>query len=146
MNFKSLLLLASLASVWAATTVSSQTSIHLNDNNQNYSTQEQVQSSTVYISAATLSQPHILTVSVSKGDIEGVIELNGRVLRYITDKNTKIDLSSYLLRGRNKIEIRGNYNMGNASVKIELAAPQTQVAQQTTNNGKVNQIIILEVR
>ena len=146
MNFKYLLLLTSLASVLAATTGYSQTVIHPNDKNLNYSTQEQVQSSTISISAATLAQPHILTVSVSKGDMEGVIELNGKVLHYITDRDTRIDLSSHLLRGRNKLKIWGNYNTRNASVTVELAAPQTQVTQQTANNGRLNQIIILEVR
>ncbi len=145
-NLKNLLLLTSLASVLAATTVYSQTLIYLNDKNLNYSTQEQVQSSTISISAATLAQPHILTVSVSKGDMEGFIELNGKVLHYITDKDTRVDLSSHLLRGRNKLKIWGNYNFKNALVTVELSAPQTQVTQQTSNNGKLNQIIILEVR
>lgn len=146
MNFKYLLLLTSLASVLAATTVYSQTLINPNDKNLNYSIQEQVQSSTISISAATLAQPHILTVSVSKGDMEGVIELNGKVLHYITDRDTRIDLSPHLLRGRNKLKIWGNYNTRNASVTVELTAPQTQVSQQTSNNGRLNQIIILEVR
>ncbi len=146
MNIKRLLLLTSIASSVAATTAWSQPSMEFNGNKNNYSTQQQVQSSTISISAATLSQPHILIVSVSRGDIDGLIKLNGRVLQNIKNRNTRIDLSSYLSRGTNKIEIWGKYNIQNASVKVEFVAPQTQVNQQTSNNGRLNQIIILQVR
>ena len=146
MNIKHLLLLTSIASSLVATTAWSQTSMQFNNNKNSYSTQRQVQSSTISISAATLSQPHILIVSVSRGNIDGLIKLNGRVLQNIKDRNTRIDLSSYLSRGTNTIEILGKYNIKNASVKVELVAPQTQVSQQTSNNGSLNQTIILQVR
>ena len=136
--------MASFASVLAATMVLPQTLIH-GDNNKNYSKQEQVQSSTISIDVAGLGQPHILAVSIPRGYIDGEIELNGRVLRHLKDRDTRIDLSSRLLRGRNIIKISGTYNPEHASVTVELAGPQTQVTQQTAGNGILNQIIILKV-
>lgn len=125
--------------------VGSKTLIEL-DKNQNYSSQQQVQSSTISLPAVNLTQPHILTVSLSRGYIEGTIELNGRVLRYLQDRETRVDLSPHLLRGRNKLKVRGNYQPEQASVTVELAAPQNQVTQQMAGNGRLNQIIILEVQ
>lgn len=145
-NIKHLLLLTSLASSLVATTAWSQTFMDFKNNKNNYSTQQQVQSSTISISAATLSQPHILIVSVSRGDINGSIKLNGKVLHYLKSNNTSIDLSSHLSRGTNKIEIWGKYSIVNASARVELVAPQTQVTQETSNNGKLNQMIILQVQ
>ena len=150
MNIKSLVMVASFASVLAATMVLPQTLIHVN-NNMNYSKQEQVQSSnisssTISIDAADLEQPHILSVSIPRGYLEGKIELNGRVLSQLTDRDTRIDLSPHLSRGRNVIKISGTYNPERAKVTVELAGSQSQVTQQTAGNGKLNQIIILEVQ
>ncbi|MDJ0689337.1 MAG: hypothetical protein QNJ41_12585 [Xenococcaceae cyanobacterium MO_188.B32] len=145
MNLKSWVLVASLASVLGATRVGSQTLIERNKN-QDYSSQQQVQSSTISVPAVTLSQPHILTVSISRGYIDGTIELNGRVLHYLQDREIRVDLSPHLLRGRNTLKILGDYNPEQASVKVELAAPQSQVSQQMAGNGRLGQIIILEVQ
>ncbi len=60
------------AAVLAATMVGSQTLMELNKN---------------------LVQPHLLTVSISRGYIGGTIELNGRVLRYLQGRETRVDLS-----------------------------------------------------
>ena len=134
-----------MVSVLAATRVGSQTLIEL-DKNQNYSSSQQVQSSTVSISAVNLAQPHLLTVSISRGAIDGTIELNGRVLGYLQDRETRVDLSPHLLRGRNTLKIWGSYHPEQASVTVELAAPQNQVRQQMAGNGRLNQIIILSVQ
>ncbi len=152
MNIKSLVMVASFASVLAATMVLPQTLIQVNNNNS-YSQPEQVQSanissSTISIDAADLEQPHILSVSIPRGYLEGKIELNGRVLSQLTDRDrdTRIDLSPHLSRGRNVIKISGTYNPERAKVTVELAGSQSQVTQQTAGNGKLNQIIILEVQ
>ncbi len=146
MNIQSLVLVAPLASVLTATMVWPQTLIHLNHNNNNYSTPEQVSLSTISLDAAALQQPHILAVSISSGYIDGEIELNGRVLSHLQDRDTRIDLSPRLLRGRNIIKISGNYHPELAAVTVELAGPQTQIMNQTAGNGRLNQIIILQVQ
>ena len=145
MNIKSLILVTSFASVVAATTVLSQTLIQVN-NNKNYSKPEQVQSSTISIDAGDLGQPHILSVSIPSGYIDGEIELNGRVLSQLTDRDTRIDLAPHLSRGRNLLKISGTYKPERTTVTVELAGSQTQVTQQTAGNGRLNQIIILEVQ
>ncbi len=150
MNIKSLILVTSFASVVAATTVLSQTLIHVN-NNKNYSKPEQVQSSTISsstisIDAGDLGQPHILSVSIPSGYIDGEIELNDRVLSQLTDRDTRIDLAPHLSRGRNLLKISGTYKPERTRVTVELAGSQTQVTQQTAGNGRLNHIIILEVQ
>ena len=124
--------------------VGSQTLIERNQN-QNYASQPQVQSSTISIPAVTLSQPYLLTVSLSRGELDGVIELNGRVLQQLQDRETRVDLAPHLFRGRNTLQVWGNYHPHQASVRVELAAPQAQVTQQSSGNGQLSQTIILLV-
>ncbi len=80
-----------------------------------------MQSSTISIPAVTLSQPHLLTVSLSRGELDGVIELNGRVLQQLQGMRTRVDLAPHLFRGRNTLQVWGNYHPHQASVRVELA-------------------------
>ena len=145
MNKNTLIFVACSVSVLAATLVLPQTLINLKDDSNDFWENEQVQETTIDVNAANLRQPHILTISSSTRSLTGQIKLNGRVLKNITNRDIRINLSPHLRSGENTIEISGNYSPANSSVKVEFIGPNTQVNQQTGGSGKINQLLMIFV-
>ncbi len=100
----------------------------------------------VSLSAANLSQPHILKIETSATQLNGKIIVNGKVVKNLNDKTTEIDLSPYLSGGEHKVEISANYAPATSSIKVELNAPNSNVTQQTSGNGILNYQLSISVR
>ncbi|GFE68012.1 hypothetical protein [Chroococcus sp. FPU101] len=109
--------------------------------------QQQKQVTTYQIDAATLKRPCWLSVRASNfTSIQGRITLNRRVIHSLKNTNTRLDLARYLRVGKNTIAITGNYYPVDDSVMIEFDSQDIRLQQQTGGNGRLNQILILEVK
>ncbi|NMG07142.1 hypothetical protein DP117_09710 [Brasilonema sp. UFV-L1] len=105
------------------------------------------QKSSLQLSAANLSQPHILSINTSGAQMTGDITINGKVVKQISnDKNTKIDLSRYLSVGEHKVEVSARYNPPSSSVSVEMSGPGTNITQQNSGNGTLNYTMDVSVR
>jgi hypothetical protein len=105
------------------------------------------QKSSLQLSAANLSQPHILSINTSNAQMTGEITVNGKVVKQINnDKNVKLNLSPYLSVGEHKVEVSARYNPPSSSVSVELSGPGTNVAQQNSGNGALNYTMDVNVR
>ncbi|BAY43260.1 hypothetical protein SAMD00079811_08390 [Scytonema sp. HK-05] len=105
------------------------------------------QKSSLTLSAANLSKPHILSINTSGAQMTGEITVNGKVVKQISnDKNVNIDLSRYLSVGEQKVEISARYNPPSSSVSVELSGPGTNVTQQNSGNGALNYSMDVSVR
>lgn len=100
----------------------------------------------VSLSAAKLSQPHILTIETSATQLSGKIIVNGKVVKNLRNKTTKVDLSRYLSAGEHKVEISAKYAPTTSPIKVELNAPNSNVTQQTSGNGILNYQLDVSVR
>ena len=100
----------------------------------------------VSLSAANLSQPHILKIETSATQLSGKIIVNGKLVKNLNDKTTEINLSPYLSVGEHKVEISANYAPATSSIKVEMNAPNSNVTQQTSGNGILNYQLNVSVR
>ncbi len=98
------------------------------------------------LSAANLSQPHLLIIETSASQLNGKIIVNGKVIKNLSSKNTEIDLSRYLSVGNHKVEISANYAPPMSPIKVELNAPNSNVTQETSGNGTLNYQLDVSVR
>lgn len=108
---------------------------------------EQVQETAINLSTDELRYPHFLKIDTLKSgtQLTGQIKINGKFFQRF-DRHLKINLSPYLTRGKNTIQISGRYRPTNDSIKIELIGANNQVSQETGGNGYLNQILIVEVK
>jgi hypothetical protein len=146
MSIRTLVLVASFSSIVATTMVLPQTLIHMNNKESSSEKKQPVQQAAITLNAANLKKPHILKVSSLTDSIEGQIKLNGKLVELLGDRHTWIELSSVLQKGKNVIEIAANYRPAKSTVTVELTGPNTQVSQQTGGSGKINQVILIDVR
>ncbi|MEM9927925.1 MAG: hypothetical protein AAF915_30115 [Cyanobacteria bacterium P01_D01_bin.50] len=100
----------------------------------------------VSLSAAKLSQPHILKIDTNATRLTGEIIVNGKVVKKMSNKTTEIDLSRYLSVGEHQVEISANYAPAQSPIKVELNAPNSNVTQQTSGNGILNYQLSISVR
>ncbi len=106
-----------------------------------------IQSSSINLNISELNQPLFLKIQGLNGaNIQGQVKLNGQVINTLQGTNTQVNLSNYLGLGNHQITIQGNYYPSQGSVLIELKGNQTQVTQQTSGNGLLNQQLNMEVR
>ena len=100
----------------------------------------------VSLNSANLSQPHILKIESSATQLNGRIIVNGKLVKNLSNKTTKIDLSPYLSVGEHFVEISANYAPKTSPIKVELNAPNNNLSQQTSGNGTLNYQLSILVR
>jgi hypothetical protein len=107
-----------------------------------------VQESSLDLDLADLRDPYTLTVrpSAEMLQLKGTIELNGKTLKTLGKGVIQINLSPYLRKGRQKLQVMGSYRPVGASVEIALEGPSAETTQQVGGNGIVNQIILIDVK
>ncbi len=108
-----------------------------------------IQETTVSLDAVELKQPYLLKITISDINTEliaGEIKLDNRVIKSLNNSHIEINLSPLLSTGIHKVEISGKYRPANSTVKVELLGSQTQVSQETSGSGTINQILIINVR
>lgn len=107
-----------------------------------------VQESSVSLGASELKAPYVLRIRPRGGAtyLQGTVKLNGRTLKSFNKNVTEINLSPYLRKGYQKVQIIGSYRPSHASVEIAFEGPSTEMTQETGGNGIVNQMIVVEVQ
>lgn len=109
---------------------------------------QQTQETSINIDASDLRYPHFLRVNVSQSvtQLQGQIKLDGKLIKTLSDRSTQINLSPYLSQGTNVLKISGQYFPPDAAIAVEFTGPHTQISQQTSGSGSLNQTLIIEVR
>ena len=106
-----------------------------------------IQSSSINLNISELNQPLFLEIQGLNGaSIQGEVKLNGQVIKTLQGTSNQVNLSNYLHLGNHQITVQGTYYPTQGSVLIELKGNQTQVTQQTSGNGLLNQQLNMEVR
>ncbi|EAZ88585.1 hypothetical protein [Crocosphaera chwakensis] len=109
--------------------------------------QMSLQSSSINLNATELNQPLWLQIQgINQTNIQGQVTVNGQVIKTLEGSNNQVNLSNHLSQGSHQIIVMGNYYPSQGSVVIELKGHQTQVTQQTSGNGLLNQQLNMEVR
>lgn len=107
----------------------------------------QLQRSAMSLGFDELHKPVILKIGSHRnsGKITGNIKINGRLIQSLSRSQTRVDLSKYIHRGKNTIEIIGVYYPGNSDIEISVESDLSKMVQETSGNGKLNQMIVLNV-
>ncbi|MEM8779636.1 MAG: hypothetical protein AAGF26_12340 [Cyanobacteria bacterium P01_G01_bin.49] len=106
-----------------------------------------VQSTSIDLESSELNQPLWLSINALNGaNLQGQIKLNGRMIQRINGSETQVNLSNYLSRGEHQLMVTGSYYPSHSSVIIELNSNTTQVSQQTSGTGSLNQQLTIGVR
>lgn len=112
----------------------------------NRSFQQQTTTSTISIEHKNLRQPQILKINASNARLNGHITINQNRIIKLGNKQESINLSPYLFRGKNTIEISGSYSPQNSRINIEFSGTGNQVTQQTGGSGILKHTLIINVR
>ncbi|MCJ8280797.1 MAG: hypothetical protein MJK14_13140 [Rivularia sp. ALOHA_DT_140] len=142
--------LISISAALAGNFVNNNRVNHMNSNTTSFSSftsnSSGYQRGKVSLSAANLSQPHILKIETSANQLNGKVILNGKVLKNLSQKITEIDLSRYLSVGEHKVEISAIYSPAISSIKVELDAPNNNIVQEISGDGVLNYQLSISVR
>ena len=106
----------------------------------------QQQQTAITMNTANLDSPHILNITTAVAtQLVGKITVNGVIIKKFNNNQASVDLSPYLSKRTNYIEISGNYRPAQNSVKIEFLGPGTKLTQQTGDNGILKQTLVIAV-
>jgi hypothetical protein len=107
-----------------------------------------VQESSLDLDLVDLREPYTLTVRPSAAtlQLQGTIELNGKTLKTLGKGVSTINLSPYLRKGRQKLQVIGRYRPVGTSVEIALEGPSAETTQEVGGSGIINQIILIDVK
>ncbi len=107
----------------------------------------QLQESAISLDLDELHKPVILKIESHRasGKITGDIRVNGRLIQSLSRSQAGIDLSKYIHRGKNTIEIIGVYYPRDSDIEISVESDLSKMVQETSGNGKLNQRIVLNV-
>ncbi len=103
------------------------------------------QQTSLNLRSSDLRQPHILTIATSGTALTGQIILDGEIIKQVTETQVEINLSPYLSVGQHTLEVSVGYTPASASISVELTAPNTQVMNQTSGNGRISHIFNIRV-
>lgn len=106
----------------------------------------QHQTTILNIDATKLRTPHILRVSAPAGTkLTGKILINGKVIKLLGQQGAAVNLSPYLFKGKNTIEILGHYTPTQSAPQVTFSGLGTQVSQQSGGNGILKQTLVINV-
>lgn len=111
------------------------TSSTSSSNQQSRGNSYNYQQTTIGLNSSNLKFPYILKVSAVKARLIGTIKLNGKIIRNIDSNSEEINLSPYLSKGNNVVEIVGNYSPSSSSIKVEFSGYGAAIDQQTSGSG-----------
>ena len=111
----------------------------------------QVQSTTVSLDRADLSQPHILRVQGSSNNapvrMERVeVKMNGKVIKTIANNSLELNLAPMMKAGRYEVEISGTSPRIDDTISVNFIGKNTNVTQQFSGSGRINQKLIIDVQ
>lgn len=124
----------------------SSTSISINEQGQSVQRQE-TDISLNLTSSQPNQQPYTLRISAPEGtNLTGEVTLDGKVVRELKGNRVEINLSELLTKGQRRVRISGKYNPKQSPVLVELVGPGTQISQQTSGYGTLDQNLDINVQ
>jgi hypothetical protein len=106
----------------------------------------QVQSTTISLDRADLSQPHILRVQGS-GNMQRVdVKINGRLVKSIANGSIELDLAPMMKVGSYQVEISGTSRRAEDTISLTFTGINTNINQQSSGFGIVKQLLVIDVR
>ncbi|WP_309742802.1 hypothetical protein [Chamaesiphon sp. OTE_20_metabat_361] len=109
-----------------------------------------VQSTTVSIERADLTQPHLLRVQglaynapIRLQRVE--VKVNGKVVKSIANNSLELNLAPLMKAGRNEIEISGNSSQNEDTISVNFNGKNTNVSQQFSGTGNVKQTLVINI-
>jgi hypothetical protein len=135
------------ANIATSTSVFSQSSVNITTNAEG----GQVQSTTVSVDRADLTQPHVLRVQGSANDTlvrlrRVEVKANAKLVRSIVNNSLELNLAPLLKVGRNEIDISGTAPQPENTISVNFTGPNTKVSQQFSGNSTVKQTLVINVR
>jgi hypothetical protein len=129
------------------TAVSSQSSVNITTNAEG----GQVQSTTVSVNRADLTQPHVLRVQGSANDTlirlrRVEVKVNAKLVRSIVNNSLELNLAPLLKIGRNEIDISGTSPQPEDTISVNFTGMNTKVSQQFSGNSTVKQTLVINVQ
>jgi hypothetical protein len=111
----------------------------------------QVQSTTVSLDRADLSQPHILRVQGSAGNAPVKmarvdLKINGKIVRSIANNSLELNLAPLMQTGRYELEISGTSPQLDDTISVDFIGKNTNVSQQFSGTGTIKQILTINVQ
>jgi hypothetical protein len=112
---------------------------------------EQVQSTTVSIDRADLTQPCLLRVQASANNVpiqmqRVEVKVNGKVFKSIANNSLELNLAPLMKIGKYEIEISGSSHRIDDTISVNLIGKNTNITQQVSGSGKIEQILIINVQ
>ena len=111
----------------------------------------QIQFTRVGIELADLKRPHILRVGalmnqtvVPMTRVE--VKLNGKVIKTIQNSSLELDLAPMMKTGRYEVAVSGTTAPTDATISLNFSGINTQVNQQSSGSGEIEQRMIINVR
>ena len=111
----------------------------------------QIQFTRVGIELADLKRPHILRVGalmnqtvVPMTRVE--VKLNGKVIKTIQNSSLELDLAPMMTTGRYEVAVSGTTAQTDATISLNFSGINTQVNQQSSGSGEIEQRMIINVR
>jgi hypothetical protein len=110
----------------------------------------QVQSTTVSIDRADLTQPHILRIkgfaNQTPEQIRKIkVRVNGRVIRSATTNSIALNLSPILKPGRYVVEILGILLRSDDTISMSFIGKNTNVTQQFSGSGLISPKLVIDI-
>ncbi|MBD2296935.1 hypothetical protein H6G06_26535 [Anabaena sphaerica FACHB-251] len=109
-----------------------------------HSTKDTKQETIINLSSDALKQSYYLNISGSHG-LKGSIKINGKTIKILVGTDIHIRLSHLLKKGKNIVEVTGSYNSSGSGLQIEFIGPDTQISQESVDNGKIRHNLIIYV-
>jgi hypothetical protein len=112
----------------------------------------QIQSTTVSIDRADLTQPHILRVQGSNNNNDPIrldrvrVKINGKVVKTIANNSLELNLAPMMQSGRYEVEIFGASPQLEDTISVNFTGKNTNVTQQFAGSGKIEQVLVINVR
>ncbi len=110
----------------------------------------QVQSTTVSLDRADLSQPHILRVQGSAGNApikmaRVDVKIDGKLVKSIANNSLELNLAPLMQTGRYQVEISGTSPQLDDTISVNFSGKNTNVSQQFSGTGSITQILTIDV-
>lgn len=97
------------------------------------------------VAANRATQSHMLAVETTGRSLNATLKVNGRTVKSLTRLSETINMTPHLSSGQNTIEISGSYSPASASTRLSLSGPGTQMTQQVSGGGRLNQTLSISV-
>jgi hypothetical protein len=117
-----------------------------NQNSNSISGSSSYQKTALSVKAENLKQPHVLIINSNGSKLQGEIVMNNKVIQKFDDNKLEVNLSPYLSRGEQVLEVRGKYEPASSTVNLELNSPENNTIQQSSGTGKLDYQLALNVQ